>query len=98
METINVNGKMYRSVEQGKRIVLVVDRGWVFAGDVEERDGRIYLYRAVWPMRWEGIGFDGLLENPKSPKVCMKSLGSRVVDVPAECELFRVAVDDDWGL
>ena len=31
----------------GKRAVVFVDRGWAFAGDVEEKDGRILLSRAA---------------------------------------------------
>jgi hypothetical protein len=39
------------SVQQkpsGNRAVVVVDRGWVFAGDIERTNGRITLTRAVW--------------------------------------------------
>lgn len=81
----------------GPRAVVVVDRGWIFAGDVSEEDGRIKLYRAVWVFRWREIGFDGMIANPNSGHVELRKLDS-VVDVPADCELFRVPVCDDWGL
>lgn len=45
MNTINVNGVEYRSVttQTGSRAVVVVDRGWIFAGDVTRENGRILL-------------------------------------------------------
>lgn len=81
----------------GSRAVVVVDRGWIFAGDVMEAGGRIRLTRAVWLLRWESIGFDGVLADPKSSRVTIKKL-SHDVDMPAEAELFRVPVSDSWGL
>lgn len=85
----------------GTRAVVVVDRGWIFAGDVTEtnQDGarRIRLDRAVHVFRWESIGFDGMIAQPKSPKVTLKPLANPV-DLPADAEVFRVVVADDWGL
>jgi hypothetical protein len=79
----------------GKRAVVVVDRGWIFAGDVTETDGRIKLTRALWVFRWETIGFDGVIANPK--KAILKVMTTDV-DLPAESEIFRCPVGDDWGL
>ena len=80
----------------GKRAVVVVDRGWIFAGDVHEENGRIRLKRAVWVFRWESIGFDGVLKDPKSPKVQLRQVAD--VDLPGDSEIFRVPVNDSWGL
>ena len=77
--------------------MVVVDRGWVFAGDVERKDGRIRLTRAVWVFRWEAIGFDGVLKDPKSARVQLRKLDNDV-DMPADAEVFCVPVNDDWGL
>lgn len=81
----------------GKRAVVVVDRGWIFAGDVSEDNGRVRLSRAVWVFSWSSIGFDGVLRDPKSEKVKIRKL-SHDVDLPADSEIFRVPVADDWGL
>lgn len=81
----------------GKRAVLVIDRGWVFAGDVERKDGRIYLTRAVLVQSWSEIGFDGMLADPRSGKVRIKKLPT-TVDFPADAELFAAPVGDSWGL
>jgi hypothetical protein len=85
----------------GRRAVVVVDRGWIFAGDVTEHAlngvSRIILTRSVWVFRWEGVGFDGVLANPKQPKVQLRKL-DHAVDIPLDSEIFRVPVADDWGL
>jgi len=99
MENVTINGVEYVPVTQstGNRAVVVVDRGWIFAGDVERRDGRIYLTNAVWLLRWESIGFDGVIANPKSDKVTIKPMPTGV-DIPEGSEIFCVPVADDWGL
>lgn len=97
MKNIVVDGVMYAPVVTGNRAVIVVDRGWIFAGDVTEEAGRLRLSRAVWVFRWEGVGFDGVLANPKSNKVTLRKLET-IVDLPADAEVFRCPVADDWGL
>lgn len=82
---------------KGNRAVVVVDRGWVFAGDVTRANGRIRLDRAVWVFRWESIGFDGMIKDPKSNKVTLRKMQSPV-DVPDGSEIFTVPVDSEWGL
>ncbi len=97
-ERITVDGIEYQAVKpNGKRIVLVVDRGWIFAGDVTEENGRIYLDRAVWVFRWESVGFAAVVEDPKKAKADIRKLSTRV-DVPADAEIFRLPVGDSWGL
>lgn len=97
-DTIVVNGKEYRAVvANGKRAVVVVDRGWIFAGDVTEEGGRIKLDRAVWVFRWESIGLDGVLADPKSSKCTIKQLKHQV-DLPESSEIFRFPVSENWGL
>lgn len=98
MKNITVDGVEYAPVvPNGKRAVIVVDRGWIFAGDVAEANGRITLTRAVWVFRWESVGFDGVIANPKSGKVTIKKLDSPV-DIPSDAEIFRVPVAENWGL
>lgn len=100
MNEIEINGQVYvkkSSKPTGNRCVVVVDRGWIFAGDVTEEEGRIYLDRAVWIFRWESIGFDGVLTDPKSSKAQIRKLDNRV-DIPMHSEVYRVPVSDDWGL
>lgn len=100
MKTIIVDGVEFiekQPTPTGTRAVVVVDRGWIFAGDVTRENGRIILTRAVHVLRWESIGFDGLIATPKSSKVTLKAM-SRTVEIPAGAEVFSVPVADDWGL
>ena len=81
----------------GNRYVLVLDRGWVIAGDVLDHDGRIRVTRALHVRGWTSVGFDGMIAAPKGGNVVIKPIPSGF-DCPADAELFRVPVADDWGL
>jgi len=98
MNTITINGIEYAPVSKptGTRAVVVIDRGWIFAGDVTRENGRIRLDRAVHVFRWESIGFDGMVANPKSSKVTLKPMPTGV-ELPEAAEIFCVPVADDWG-
>ena len=96
---IELDGKacvLKGEVVTGRRVVLVADRGWVFAGDVERKDGRVRLTRAVHVLRWESIGFSGLVAMSDPGKIKTKPVMD--VDMPASTELFCVPVNDKWGL
>jgi hypothetical protein len=80
-----------------KRAVVVVDRGWIFAGDVHRENGRLFITNAVWVFKWEEIGFDGVIKNPKSDKVTIKPMPNGV-EVPEASEIFCVPVHETWGL
>ena len=98
--SIEINGVEYVRADTqqvGTRAVVVVDRGWIFAGDVTRENGRIRLNRAVWVFRWESVGFDGMIANPESSQVTIRSMPNGV-DLPEGAEIFCVPVDDSWGL
>ena len=103
LNTITINGVEYIQADKaqqpikGSRAVVVVDRGWIFAGDVTRENGRIKLTRVVHVLRWESVGFDGVIADPKSDKVTLKRMLNDV-DLPAGAEIFCVPVADDWGL
>ena len=80
----------------GNRAVVVVDRGWIFAGDVTRKDGRIYLSRAVWVFRWESVGFAAVVADPKKSKADIRPIDD--VEIPAGSEIFSVPVGANWGL
>ena len=83
-------------VSSGKRAVVVVDRGWIFAGDVRRENGRIYLSRAVWVFRWESVGFAAVVADPRKSKADIRPIDD--VEIPEQSEIFCVPVADDWGL
>jgi hypothetical protein len=81
----------------GKRCVIVIDRGWIAAGDVTEKDGRILLTRALHIMGWDSIGYDGMIRDPKNIKVRLRPVPEGF-DIPSDSEIFRTHVSDNWGL
>jgi len=103
-QTVVINGVTYVRADSvpvprptGSRAVVVVDRGWIFAGDARREDGRIFLSRAILVFKWEEVGFDGMLSNPLSPKVFLRPLENDV-EIPAGSEICSVPVSENWGL
>lgn len=93
---ITINGVEYAPVlskPTGTRAVVVVDRGWIFAGDVTRADGRIRISRAVHVFKWVGIGFAKMVETEDAD---LRPIAD--VDMPAGAEIFCVPVHDEWGL
>lgn len=80
-----------------KRAVVVVDRGWIFAGDMTTTpDGLLRLERAVWVFRWESVGFAAVVKDWRAGKADIRQVDP--VEVPFEAVIFRVPVADDWGI
>lgn len=75
------------------RAIVVVDRGWIFAGDITETNGRIYISNAVWVFSWTDVGFAAVIEDPSKADIRLIA----DVDVPLATELFRIPVHDGWG-
>jgi len=94
--TIVVNGVEYvkNQPKTGTRAIVVVDRGWIFAGDVTRENGRIRLSRALHVFKWESVGFAGIIEN--TSKADLRPIAD--VDIPEGAEIFCVPVPDTWGL
>ena len=95
METITFNGIEYMPVAKpGQRAVIVIDRGWIFAGDVTRQDGRIHLTRCVWVFKWSSCGFAAVIDDPSNADIRPHA----DINLPAGAEIFSVPVPDDWGL
>ena len=97
-ESITINGVEYvpaSSKPTGTRAVVVVDRGWIFAGDVTRDNGRIRLANALHIFRWENVGFAGVIADPKSGNADLRPIAD--VDIPEAAEVFCVPVSDEWG-
>lgn len=99
MDEIEINGVKYIKASAvptpptGTRAVIVVDRGWIFAGDVTRENGRILLSRAVHVFKWESIGFAKMVETEKADLRLIAN-----VDIPEGAEIFAIPVHEQWGL
>jgi hypothetical protein len=98
MANVIIDGVEYAPINKasGNRAVVVVDRGWIFAGDVTRENGRIRLARALHVFKWESVGFAGMIENPKKAKADLRPVAD--VDIPEGAEIFCVPVAAEWGL
>jgi len=101
LPSISVNGVEYVRADSipaakpnGSRAVIVVDRGWIFAGDITRENDRIRISRAVWVFCWESCGFAKVIEDPS--KADIRPMAD--VDMPKGAEIFCVPVSDNWGL
>ena len=97
MENVILNGVEYAPVNKvsGNRAVVVVDRGWIFAGDVTRDGGRIKLSNALHVFKWQTGGFSMVIEDPKKAKADLRKVAD--VDIPEGSEIFCVPVPDNWG-
>ena len=95
MDSLIINGIEYAPAKKpGTRAVVVVDRGWIFAGDVTRANGRINIARAVWLFKWVSVGFAAIITNPE--KADIRKIDD--IDMPEGAEVFCIPVKDDWGL
>ena len=95
-DTITVNGETYQMVNKGNRAVIVVDRGWIFAGDVSiTPQGAIRLDNALHVFKWESCGFPAMVADPKKTKADLRPISA--VEIPVSSEIFRIPVANDWG-
>jgi len=103
---IEINGVRYvpefagapATLPLGNRAVFVIDRGFIYAGDWSLIDGDEYtLANAVNLRRYESIGFEGVLQDPKSSKATIVPVPYPVI-VPTGSVLFKIPVPQGWGL
>lgn len=95
-DAVIINGKQYVPMPDsitGTRAVVVVDRGWIFAGDVTRENGRIRLSRALNVFSWDNIGFAKMVETADAD---LRPIPD--VDIPEGAEIFCIPVHDSWGL
>ena len=98
--TIEINGEKYCKVGEsgnssgGNREIVIVDRGWIFAGDIERNEAGLLIRNAVHVFGWKSVGFAAVVED--------SSLGdirpmTQPVKVPNDAVVFTVPVPDSWG-
>lgn len=88
-----VRADMAHEPVTGCRAVVVVDRGWIFAGDVKRENGRIKISRAIHIFKWDSIGFAKMVEMEKAD---LRPIAN--IDLPQEAEIFCIPVHDKWGM
>ena len=96
LNSIVINGVTYTPATQPyNRAVVVVDKGWIFAGDIQRENGRIYLTRVVWVFRWEKVGFAKVVDDPVGSEADIRPIAD--LDIPEGSEIFSIPVPENWG-
>ena len=105
IETITINGVQYvradtlaASVEPpGDRVVVIADRGFIYAGNMtRNEDGSILLRNAVNVRRWKKGGMGGLLSDPVAAKATLDPV-AYPIEFPAGTVLQIAKVPAAWG-
>jgi len=105
LQVIEINGVRYvpepvaspAALPVGNRSVFVIDRGFIYAGDWSLSNEGYTLINAVNLRRYESIGFEGVLADPKSSKATIVPIPYPVI-VPVGSVLFMIPVPQGWGL
>jgi len=80
---------------EGDRHVLVLDKGFIFVGNLEDRDGRIWMTNCHNLRRWGKNGFGGAVEDPIAAEVELDRCPD--FSVPMSVELMRLPVPEGWA-
>lgn len=79
-----------------ERYLIVLDTGWIFAGNILEQDNRVELHNAIMLVNWNKCSFNEIISNPNKSNVTLQKVSS-VIDFPKESEIFRVPIPHNWG-
>ena len=93
-KSIEIDGVRYVPEEpapKGTRRIVVLDRGWIFAGNISD-DGK-RLTDVVNVRRWKRNGFGGLCKDPATSGAELDPCE----DLVLSSWIFCVEVPDGWG-
>lgn len=100
--TITVNGIDYVPASSisapvtGDRAIMVLDRGWIFVGNVaDNEDGTVSMTCVKNLRKWGSGGFGLASRDPKAAGVVLDSSADMTFD--RKCVIFRVPVSAQWG-
>ena len=98
-ETIEIDGTKYvkESAQEkvtGDRYIAVLDRGWIFVGNLEMGNNYKHYFSNVYNIRkWSKNGFGGMVSDPKAAGAVLDK--SR--DFEFKNPLFLIPVPEGWG-
>jgi len=92
---ITVDGVDYYSKEKGRRHIVVLDRGFIFVGDLSEGERVSTLADCYNIRKWDSGGFGGMEVDPKGSGVVLDKCSDKIFKPGAE--IFMTPVSDSWG-
>ncbi len=79
----------------GDRHIVVLDRGWIFAGDLSKDEHNVYtLSNAVNVQRWEKGGFGALSKSATKAGATLSEC--EPLRFAASAMIFVVPISEDW--
>jgi len=105
-KTIKIDDQEYIRADEvegatgGDRCVVVLDRGWVFVGDIEatydDYGNQIWrLSRCSNVRKWSSGGFGGMIKDPKGCGVVLDPCGP--IEFSDTAVILRAPVAGDWA-
>ena len=76
----------------GNRHIIVLDRGWIFVGDVTEKDGGYLATNCVNVRKWSSGGFGGLSLSPSGSGAVL----DKCAPIKFKDCIFMIPVAEDW--
>ena len=78
------------------RHIVVLDRGWIFVGNLTKLDDDGYMLSDCYNIRkWQSGGFGGLTQGATTAQATLDS--SRPIKFRSRAMLFCVPVSEDWS-
>lgn len=94
-EAIKVLQQATANCAQGDRHIIVLDRGWIFAGDMSQDEKGVYTVLNCKNVRkWSKGGFGGLTKSAKKSEAVLDDC--EPVRFYSKSMIFCVPIGDDW--
>jgi len=78
----------------GDRHIVVLDRGWIFVGNLSEDDGIYTLRHAFNSRKWERGGFGGLTKSATDSGAVMDECAP--IGFRGDAMVLWVAIPESW--
>ena len=94
LDAINTLTSLMANCQEGDRHIVVLDRGWIFVGDLTIKDGVGTLTNCHNVRKWTGGGFGGLTKGAKSSSAVLDSCAP--IRFSEDAPIFVVPVGEGW--
>lgn len=79
----------------GNRHIVVLDRGWIFVGDLSHNNGIYTLTNCQNIRKWEKGGFGALSKSGKDAGAHLDAAAA--IQFRTDAMIFSVPVSEDWS-
>jgi hypothetical protein len=94
-EAINTITSAFANCAEGDRHIVVLDRGWIFAGNLSCDEHNVYtLSSAVNVRKWNKGGFGALTSSVSAAEATLDKCSS--IRFHQSAMIFVVPIGDDW--